>query len=259
MKKKHRNLLSCVAGSAASFLLTEVPHYAREASASCPKRALHRAEPCFIRSVFTLIELLVVIAIIAILAAMLLPALQQSRAKGHDIFCRSNLKQLSTGMASYSLAYYDYCMPYYHWGVKMAKQLGQKHLYQGAENNTIAFSTPVFRCPGAPLKTDYGSYGYQDVVSQAYSSSAYVLYKMQKLSKPSNVIAMGDNHTQPGFPRYQRYYSPTLVGVGTVVGAYFQNNIGSHHRGNANVFWFDGHVSQPVRNVIWNQRSPHWK
>lgn len=65
------------------------------------------------RRSFTLIELLVVIAIMAILAAMLMPALQQARERGRSISCVNNLKSIMSAGQQYTDTHNDYFWPAY--------------------------------------------------------------------------------------------------------------------------------------------------
>lgn len=203
---------------------------------------------------FTLIELLVVIAIIAILAAMLLPALNRARDRARTSTCMNNLKQAGAAAMLYAGDHNDYLVPSRYEINGSGLCGGWAFLigpYCGVTPNSEELSDPalrrgIFQCPsfhydGPALSAYRGGFGYghNRRMGQGFGAAENTSMPMTKTGKvimPSAKILMGDSVNLSSSDTTE-YYELTPATSTTALGA-----IGNRHSAGCNVLLVDGGV-----------------
>jgi len=222
---------------------------------------------------FTLIELLVVIAIIAILAALLLPALSRARAQSYSARCKSNLRQLGLGLNMYVAEYRKY--PPYQAPSFTTYSMWPDYL----QPYTAAFYTnDLYRCPAYRGATATSGGGPGCVGSYAYSTSvelgnvlpnypwdqrlgrfATLIYTSEgEVKKPADMYAIADARQAYSAPPSTE---PVPFGFGWFsnerLDPYFMEVTTAPHPGGYNIVFCDAHV-EAVRRARLFEKSDTW-
>jgi len=258
--------------SECGFAIADLGHQLVQSEIRNPKPAIRtiRNPKSEIRNAFTLIELLVVVAIIAILAAMLLPALSKAREKARQVVCLSNAKQLALALLMYAEEYdgflpsaIDYVPGTGDWDrLYWATHVGRTLGYKTVANDYTKPTPPIFICPSQSKATMATCKKYQMLIYRyAHSYNGYIAsynvfphyasvprnLKLSSIKRPSNVVAISENNYEA--PDLGIAFDWNNERTGTQVRLKIDR-----HSGGSNYIFCDGHAEwrRITRSAAYN-------
>lgn len=184
------------------------------------------------RNPFTLIELLVVVAIIAVLAAMLLPALNKARAKAREATCTSQVSQIMKMVTFYADENDDFLPParcdktswnnlWFTWLPNLLATYQFGNNYEAARR-AINAGTTIARCPKQPVGNDLYDAAYLTDVNTTWKGQTWYSYGLAyvKLSPSNGVESL--KLTRVVHPAHTVFTADSTLGpVGGVYTGYF--------------------------------------
>ncbi|MBR7131350.1 MAG: DUF1559 domain-containing protein [Lentisphaeria bacterium] len=234
----------------------------------------------FPASHFTLIELLVVIAIIAILAAILLQALNSARERGRAASSINNLKQMNHALMQYQAANDDYnCFSgvsvsgwYTSWNLLISPYLGitKIYCYEGGRNTNL---DPIFTCPTLPEeKTCNANGNYIGYCANGsgrtdkgigifgiFGSGNRTPIKITSLKSASGVFSLTDSaRPVSSVYRYQTSKMFQYDGDITTKADLESAGINLTHNERANMAFLDGHVESKSFGFPITRNDEFW-